>query len=167
MRQCVTYIHDPDMMLTFDLKVKFIGFWHFFMSNPYLLFDTGISYLAHGSISMIPIRHWPFDLHVKFIGVLTWLCVRATTFLSFDKVIPYLVHQCITMVRCVTYIQNLCMTLTFGLNIKIIFSPWMYLFVVFRFLLIWRYQHYRCMKDCNCKFWPMLGTHGHWAVMVL
>ena len=25
-RQCVAYIHDPDSMLTFDLKVKFKGF---------------------------------------------------------------------------------------------------------------------------------------------
>ena len=25
-RGCVKYIHDPDMTLTFDLKVKFIGF---------------------------------------------------------------------------------------------------------------------------------------------
>ena len=26
MKVCITYIHDPDTMLTFDLKVKFIGF---------------------------------------------------------------------------------------------------------------------------------------------
>ena len=26
MRQCVTYIYDPDSTLAFDLKVKFIGF---------------------------------------------------------------------------------------------------------------------------------------------
>ena len=26
MRRCVTYIHDPDTTLNFDLKVKFIGF---------------------------------------------------------------------------------------------------------------------------------------------
>ena len=31
-RWCFTYIHDPDSMLTFDLKVKFIGFYHVFMS---------------------------------------------------------------------------------------------------------------------------------------
>ena len=30
-RQCVAYIHDPDSMLTFDLKVKFKGFCHVFM----------------------------------------------------------------------------------------------------------------------------------------
>ena len=30
-RQYVAYIHDPDSMLTFDLKVKFKGFGHVFM----------------------------------------------------------------------------------------------------------------------------------------
>ena len=39
-----TYIHDPDTMLTFDLKVKFIGFYFFF--------DVGLTYLAHESITM-------------------------------------------------------------------------------------------------------------------
>ena len=42
MRGCIAYIYDPDMTLTFDLKVKIIGF-------------------------------------------MTWLCFRVTTFLSFDK----------------------------------------------------------------------------------
>ena len=75
---CVKYIHDPDTTLTFDLKVKFIGF-------------------------------------------MTWLCVRASAFLSFDIVILCLAHECITMVRCVAYIHELCMTLTFDLDIKLIF----------------------------------------------
>ena len=26
-----------------------------------------------------------------------------------------------------------------------------------KFSLIWRRHH------CRCKFWPMLGTHGHWG----
>ena len=33
MRSCDTYIHVPDSLLSFDLKVKFIGFCHVFMSN--------------------------------------------------------------------------------------------------------------------------------------
>ena len=33
MRRCDTYIHDPDSMLTCDLKVKFRGFCHVFMSD--------------------------------------------------------------------------------------------------------------------------------------
>ena len=32
-RGCDRYIHVPDSMLTFDLKVKFIGFCHVFMSD--------------------------------------------------------------------------------------------------------------------------------------
>ena len=54
------------------------------------------------------------DLTVKLIGFLTWLCVRSTTFLSFDIVIPYLTHECITMGQYVTYIHDLCLTLRFG-----------------------------------------------------
>ena len=81
MRGCVKYIHDLDMTLTFDLKVKFTWF-------------------------------------------MTWLCVQASAFLSFDIVILCLARECITMIRCVEYIHELCMTLTFDLNIKIIFLPW-------------------------------------------
>ena len=52
------------------------------------------------------------------MGIITWLCVRATALLSFDIVILCLAPECITMVQCVAYIQDLCMTLTFDLNIK-------------------------------------------------
>ena len=60
------------------------------------------------------------DPKVTFIGFLTWVCVWATGILFSDipVVIPYLAPECITMVQCVTYIHDLCMTLTFGLNIK-------------------------------------------------
>lgn len=47
---------------------------------------------------MISIWHWPL---VKFVGILTWLCVRVTDFLSFDIVISCLacgmmcrIHSC-------------------------------------------------------------------------
>ena len=54
-------------------------------------FDIGISYLAHASITIrecVTYIHDPdmkltFDLKVKFIGSMTWLCVSATAFLSF------------------------------------------------------------------------------------
>ena len=82
-RGCVAFIHDPDMTLIFDLKVKFIGF-------------------------------------------ITWLCVRAIAFLSIDIVILCFARECITMVQCVLYIHDLCMTLTYDLNTKIIFSPWIW-----------------------------------------
>ena len=52
---------------------------------------------------------------------MTCFCVRAIAFLSFDIVILCWARECITMVRCVAYIHDLCMTLTFDLNIKIIF----------------------------------------------
>ena len=62
-----------------------------------------------------------FDHEIKFIGVLTLLPVQATLFV-FDIVIPYFAHECITMGQCVTYIHNLCMTMTFGFDIKFLFT---------------------------------------------
>ena len=44
--------------------------------------------------------------------------VRAITSLFFEVGIPYLAYGCITMRRCVMYIDDLCMTLTFDLEIK-------------------------------------------------
>ena len=137
-KRCVEKIHDHNLMLTFNLKVKVIGFLKclYVQSVTSVCFYIGIEYLAwdyhHGIITMrgwVAYIHDPntmltLDLKVKVIGVLTWLCVWATAFLSIDTVKPYLTHQCITIGQCVTYIHDLCMTLTFGLNIKIIFSPW-------------------------------------------
>ena len=72
-------------------------------SCPALLcFDIGLSYLTHVCIIM--------NRKVKYIGILTWLCVRATAFLCYDIVILYLAQKCITMGQCVTYIQDLSMT---------------------------------------------------------
>ena len=58
-------------------------------------FDIGILYLTGGFITMrvcVAYNHdldttFAFDLKVNFIGFITWLCVRAIAFLSFDKVI--------------------------------------------------------------------------------
>ena len=126
-RQYVAYIHDP-------LRSNLQGFWHGFVSGPLLFiwFDIGLPYLGHASVTMRecivcildPDRILTFDLKVKFIGFMTWLCVQASAFLSFDIVILCLAHQCIIIVWCVAYIHYLCMTLTFDLNIKIKFSPW-------------------------------------------
>ena len=49
------------------------------------------------------------------------------------------------MVRCVAYIQELCMTLTFDLNIKIIISPW-----------IWVFQDVFALWHRHTKFWHMI-----------
>ena len=75
---------------------------------------------------------------------MTWLCVQASAFLSFVIVILCLASVCITMVRCVAYIHELCMTLAFDLNIKIIFSPW-----------IWVWQDVFTLWHRQTKFWHM------------
>ena len=63
-RQCVTYIHDPESTLTFDLEVKFIGIFTCFRVRPisFYWFDIDLPYLAHGCISiherMCRVRSW-------------------------------------------------------------------------------------------------------------
>ena len=89
MKQCVAHIHDPDTTLTFDLMLKFIGFLHNGV-RPITLFwfDIGLPYLAHGCITIRqcvaniydPNTTLTFDLKVKSIGFMTWLCVRAIVF---------------------------------------------------------------------------------------
>ena len=46
--------------------------------------------------------------------------VQTITFFRFDIGLPYLAYGCITMRQCVSHIHDLCMILTFNLNIKII-----------------------------------------------
>ena len=133
MRGIIAFIRDPVLTLTFDIndQGQNYRFLSYLCVKPItsVCFDIGISYLAHGSITMKGcfsyvcdhVMTLTFDLEVKFIGFITWLCVRATAFLSFDIVILCLARECITMVQCVAYIQGLCWTLTFDLNIKIIF----------------------------------------------
>ena len=65
-------------------------------------FDIGILYLAHGSIIMRgcvkyindPDTTLTFDLKVKFIEFMTWPCVQASSFLSFNIVILCLARKC-------------------------------------------------------------------------
>ena len=84
-RQCVAYIHDPDSMLNFDLKVKFKGFCRLHVRPvTSVSFDNGLSNLADRFINMrgcVKYIHDPdttlnFDLKVKFIGFMTLLCVQ-------------------------------------------------------------------------------------------
>ena len=58
MRQCVTYIHDPNMTLTFDLKVKFIGFFEMAscLGHSFVSFDSH-TYWEHKSITMGPSKY--------------------------------------------------------------------------------------------------------------
>ena len=55
-----------------------------------------------------------------------------------------LARECITMILCVAYIHELCMNLTFDFNIKIIFSPW-----------IWVWQNVFAFWHRHTKFWHM------------
>ena len=108
--------------------------------------------LAHGSITMrgcVKHIHNPdmplnFDIKVKFIGFITWLCVQVSAFLSFDIVILCSARECFTMVWCVVYIYELCVTLTLDLNIKIIFLP-----------RIWVWQNVFAFWHRHTKFWHM------------
>ena len=57
---------------------------------------------------MCNIHSWPYmnvtnDLKVNIIRFLTWICVQTVTSLFFAIDLPYLVHGCITMIRCVKY----------------------------------------------------------------
>ena len=123
-----------DPIVTFDLKVIFIhcrplSCLHVTPETSDS-FDIGIPYLTHGSITMRgyvkyihdPDRTLTIDLNVKCIGFMTRLCVQVSAFLSHDIVMICLARECITIIRRVGYIHELCMT--FDLNIKIIFSPW-------------------------------------------
>ena len=105
-----------------------------FPAHNYFWIDIGLPYLAHGFITMricVKYIHDPdttltIDLKVKFIGIMTWLCVQTSALLSLDIDIFCFARKCITMVRFVAYIHELCMTLTFDLNIKIIPGIWVW-----------------------------------------
>ena len=78
-----------------------VGFWH-------TIYSTWVYHHER----MCCVYSWSqYDPNVKFIGLLTCLCVWATAFLSSYRVTPHLAHECITKGH------DLCMTLTFDLNI--------------------------------------------------
>ena len=146
-------------------------------------FDIGIPYLAHGSITKrgcVKYIHDPdmtltFDLKVKFIGFMTWLCVQASPFLSFGIVILCYACGCITMVRCVTYSHELCMTLT--LISKLYFHN------VIEWIKIWQdvfalwHRHTKFLHmgvslwDMLCTFstlvwlWPLIYRYPKWVLL--
>ena len=72
------------------------------------------------------------------------LCSGLSFFLSFDIIILCFALECITMVWCVACIHELCMTLTFDLNIKNIFSPW-----------VWVWENVFALRHRHTKFWHM------------
>ena len=70
------------------------------MSSSSVIFDIGILYLTHcitmrGKVKYIydPDTMFTFNLKVKFIGFMTWLCVQASAFWSFDIIILCLAHE--------------------------------------------------------------------------
>ena len=126
MGRYVTYIHDPNTMLTFDLKVKYIGFLTCLCIQPTtsVCFDIGPSYLTHRSLSpwdnvlhtfMILTPHWPWPE-----GQICWvfdmaLCKGHSFFLLWHSQTifgTWVYHHEL----CVTYIHDLCITLTFGIK---------------------------------------------------
>ena len=68
MRRCIAYIPDPDTTLTFDLKVKFIGFmtWLFVQASPFL--SSGIVILCY-SVGVSP---WFNVSHTVMNSVWPW-----------------------------------------------------------------------------------------------
>ena len=59
-----------------------------------------------------------FDFMVKFIGVLTCFRVQLKTCFWFDIGLPYLPYASITVRRCVAYIRDPDLTLTFDLSVE-------------------------------------------------
>ena len=82
----------------------------FALTLAYNIWCMGLSLWGDVSLTfMNPNWTLTFDLMVKFLRFMIWLSVWATDFLSFHIVI---LCECITMVQCVVYIHELCMTLT-------------------------------------------------------
>ena len=128
MIQCVAHIYNPDMTLTFDLKVKYIGFFtciHVW-PIPFPRFDICLPNLTHGCNTVrrcVAYIHDPnttliFDLKVKFTGFLDMFLCPIHNYFLFDIGLPYLSHASITMRGCVTYIYDPDSTLTFDLKVK-------------------------------------------------
>ena len=152
MRRCDKYIHVPDSMLTCDLKA-------------YVIFSCTTCNFCN-----FLIRGWPFTSRSNLWG--SWHGFKfkpQVFFCSFDVVILCLASECITMVRCVAYIHALCMTLTFDLNIKIIFESCK-LSLLFDIGLpnfgIWVYHHETtCWVYSWPKYdldpWPIWGWRGY------
>ena len=94
-------------------------FWFFFGLQYWNMGVSPRDDVSH--TFMIPIQFIDLRPQIKFKGFMIWLYVVATAFLSFDIMILSLAHECITIVQCVASIHDLCMTMTFDLNIKIIY----------------------------------------------
>ena len=130
-------------------KVKFI--WFFLISlhirhatmlwHWHIIFGTRV---YHHDTILVP-NMSTFDLKVYDMAFVFGPQIFCHTILA---------HESINMVQWVTYIHDLCMTFTFGLNIKIIFSPWICLDKFRLCSLKWAYQiwHMGVSQDMLCTF---------------
>ena len=122
----ITYFeHDNIFSLILGAIVSETRMKIFFTTQVVLV---GFLYLAHGCVTMrscVAYIHGPdttlnFNLKVKFIGFMSCFLVRPIIFWRIDTSLPYLAHGCITIRRCVEYINNPETTLDFGLKVKFI-----------------------------------------------
>ena len=123
---CIAYISDPDSILNFDLKVKYIWFRTCFGVRPITFLDWhGLTifgtWVYHhktmcrvNSWSRIDVDLWPQG---QIYRLLSCLYVQAVTSVSFDIGIPNLTHGSITKRGCVKYIHDPVMTLTSRSNL--------------------------------------------------
>ena len=130
MRVCVIYNswswYDVDLWPQHHIYRVFDIFLCPFHND--FLFDIGLPYLAHESITMrrydkyihVPDLMLTSDFKVKFIGLLSCLHVRPVTSVSFHIGIPFSAHGSITVRECVKYIHDPNTTLTFNLKVKFI-----------------------------------------------
>ena len=92
-------------------------------SNRWRLFGTWV--YQHKAMcrihSLSPIRLWPLTSRSNLLGFWVASCLGHSIFVLWHNLTKFL-HENINMGRYVTYIYYLCMTLTFGPNIRIIFS---------------------------------------------
>ena len=133
-------------------------------------------HFAWYAIDWIHYNTHTFEWSSGYIGITVRQCLSIRgfvfglqLFLSFDiLVILCLACECITMVRCVACIHDLCMTLTFHLNMKVIFSPWIWVWQDFLCFLIEAYQilAYGCITMRQnvlyiLDLWPICGWRGY------
>ena len=72
--------------------------------------------------------------------------------------------------QCISFLHVLCNVKTANIMYTILHSSLVNLFVCLRFFVpLKNFSHMETPQSLveGCKFWPMLGTHGHWAVRVL
>ena len=86
---------------------------------------------------IIPIRRWT-------------LISRTNLFVFLSIIIPYLAQACIAMWQWVTNIHDICMTIIFGLDIKVIFLSWICLWAKLSLLF----------ESCKVSILQIYGSHG-------